>query len=367
MRCLQFSEGQTKIFISSDMSSAYTNIYKSDVFKAIFAATKLINVSDWRRDLLLRMTELVLSNNFIESSVGVYHLGDCLPMGSSSSQDCLNIVGMVHELELFEGISARESVNITVDEDFEVKIEQIEKLITINKLTKEEQDHLNMFKRYIDDTHTVCSGDNLVALKNVILKIMRAYPEHLVMNVTLSLCYFGHLDCVGYSRFSNKQMNTLVRRNYTAPVNVVPNQSNCPVTNKYCIILSEMLRYRRLCSSSQFVTLNENQLFTEMIKAGYKMSELKKMFEKGHDHIRKNYCQETFEKLEGGQDNLDENFCGKITFDKFSGSHKIVKTLMSGNGKSKIRPVLVPGFKIKTYLISRRQHLKRLRSFINNE
>ena len=43
-------------------------------------------------------------------------------MGSSSSQDCLNIVGMVHELELFEGISARESVNITVDEDFEVKI-----------------------------------------------------------------------------------------------------------------------------------------------------------------------------------------------------------------------------------------------------
>ena len=91
------------------------------------------------------------------------------------------------------------------------------------------------------------------------------------------------------------------------------------------------------------------------------------MFEKWHDHIRKNYCQETFEKLEGGQDNLDENFCGKITFDKFSGSHKIVKTLMSGNGKSKIRPVLVPGFKIKTYLISRRQHLKRLRSFINNE
>ena len=160
------------------MSSAYTNIYKSDVFKAIFAATKLINVSDWRRDLLLRMTELVLSNNFIERSVGLYHLGDCLPMESSSSQDCLNIVGMVHELELFEGISARESVNITVDEDFEVKIEQIEKLITINKLTKEEQDHLYMFKRYIDDTHTVCSGDNLVALTNVILKIMRAYPTN---------------------------------------------------------------------------------------------------------------------------------------------------------------------------------------------
>jgi hypothetical protein len=40
---------------------------------------------------------------------------------------------------------------------------------------------------------------------------------------------------------------------------------------------------------------------------------------------------------------------------------------MRGNEKIRIKPVLVPSFKIKTYLISRRQHLKRLRNFINNE
>ena len=367
MRQAEIFKGQTKFFISSDMSSAYSNIFKNDVFKAIFSATKLIKVNDWRRDLIFKLTELVLGNNFIESSVGVYQLGDCLPMGSSSSQDCLNIVGMVHELEMFEGVSARESVNINVDENYEVKILMIDQMTEINKFTKNEQDHLKMFKRYIDDTHGVCSGDDIKALKNIILKIMKAYPEHLVMNVTLSLMYFGHLDCVGYSRFSKKPINTLVRRNYTAPINVVPSQSNCPASNKHSIILSEMLRYRRLCSDSEFVTLNENQLFTEMIKSGYKESELRKMFEKGRDYIRNNYCENTFEKVSEGQDDYDENFCGKITFDRLSGSHKIVKTLMRGNEKIRIKPVLVPSYKIKTYLISRRQHLKRLRKFINNE
>ena len=59
-------------------------------------------------------------------------------------------------------------------------------------------------------------------------------------------------------------MTTFVRRNYTAPINLVSKSSNCPDSNKHSIIMSEMLRYRRLCSSQNLVELNERQLFTEL-------------------------------------------------------------------------------------------------------
>ena len=186
------------------------------------------------------------------------------------------------------------------------------------------------------------------------------------MNANLSLMYFSHLDCVGYTGFSQDKMTTLVRRNYSAPINLVPSNSNCPASNKYSIILSEMIRYRRLCSNQHFVSVNEKQLFTELIKAGYKMADLKKQFEKSREHIKINYTEDTIEKRNQKED-FDDNFCGKIIFDQYSGSHKLLKTLLSGTEKCRIKPVLVPSFKIKTYLISRRKHLKRLRDFFNHE
>ena len=36
---------------------------------------------------------------------------------------------------------------------------------------------------YIDDTHGVCSGENMTDMKNVIIKILQASPKNLVMNV----------------------------------------------------------------------------------------------------------------------------------------------------------------------------------------
>ena len=285
MRQLEFSENQSKFFMSSDMSSAYSNIFKYDVFRAIILSTTILEANDWRRDLILKLTELILANNFIESSAGVYQLGDCLPMGSSASQDCLNIVGMVNELEFFENISAKKEFDVKINDDFEVLIRVKSQINEINSLTKQEKQYLKLFKRYIDDTHSVCSGKEISTMKSLIIKILKIYPKHLVMNASLSLMHFSHLDSCGYTGFQKGKMTTFVRRNYTAPVNVVPSQSNCPASNKYSIILSELLRYRRMCSTSQFVRLNETHLFTEMIKAGYKKTDLKKQFAKSQDFI----------------------------------------------------------------------------------
>ena len=364
MRLLKLSDEKTKLFISSDMSSAYTNIFKDDVFKAVITATELLKVNDWRRDLILKLIELVLGNNYIESSTGIFQLGDCLPMGSSASQDCLNIVGMISELQLFENATTSDEIKVIVGDNFEVNIVIQKNTKHKDSLTRSEKGQLKLYKRYIDDTHSVCSGENLTDMKNIIIKVLQAYPKNLVMNATLSLLSFSHLDCLGFCGFSQNKITTIVRKNFTAPINIVPSQSNCPASNKYCIILSEMLRYRRICSSSQFIEMNEHFLFKEMLKAGYNYGELKIKFMKSREYIKENYNEGTFVKINENSKEFEETFCGKVTFDKNSGSHKIVKALMMGDGKTKLKPILVPSSKIKTYLISRRKHLKKLRDFV---
>ena len=130
--------------------------------------------------------------------------------------------------------------------------------------------------------------------------------------------------------------------------------------------MSEMFRYRRLCSSKKLVELNERQLFTELCSAGFSSNEIKTQTKKCRDKIRKNYTNEYFMKrkpLESDQ----ETCYSKISFDNYSSSHNIVSELLKGVGKSKIKFVIVPSLKIKTYLISRRKHLRNLRNFINRK
>ena len=367
MRKLNFPEENFKFFVSADMSSAYSNIFKKDVFGAIVIGTGILNVVDWRRDIVLKLSELVLSANFVECSVGIYQLVECLPMGSSASQDCLNIVGTIHELELLEGVAARKEVNVIVDESFIVKIIIQNEVVPMMKLSETENKALKLFMRYIDDTQGVYSSESLENAKAVILKILRIYPAHLVVNATMNMICFSHLDCIGFVGFYQNKVKTVVRRNFSAPVNLVPKMSNCPPTNKYCIILSELIRYRRICSDIKFVKLNEDFLFSELVKTGYSKCVLRRQFDKARENIRNNYIEDTFEKKVNFEKNDDQYFCGKITFDQVSGRHKILKTLLSGGRNFRVRNVLVPSFKIKTYLISKRKHLKRLRDFINHK
>ena len=366
MKSLEFKENGYDYFVSADMSSAYSNIYKQDVFRAITLLTKEIGAEYWKRDLVMKLTELVLSNNYIEASVGIFKLQECLPMGSSCSQDGLNVVGILHELELFEGISKNVKVKTYVNDIFEVEIEVEETSDEkIDKLSDNEKLDLIDFMRYIDDTQAVISTKNYKITKELIMKMSKAYPDHIVLNVSLSLVYFCHLDCVGYKYVSTNKIVTFVRRNFIAPVNIIPFASNCPKSNKYCIILSEMLRYRRICSNVIFVKLNDQLLFNEMLKVGYSRSVLNKEFSKALNYIEIKYNSDTFEKEVDIGDVEDLFYCGKITYDDPTGSHKIIKTLLQGRNILKLKNVIVPQRKMKNILVTRRKHLKKLRGYLD--
>ena len=367
MRNLNFPSENFKFFVSADMSSAYSNIFKEDVLSAITTATELLGVNDWRRDLALKLSELVLGSNFVECATGIYQLSECLPMGSSASQDCLNIVSVVHELRFYTGVTCENEVKITIDKNFKVEVEINKNTTEVMNLSENEAENLKLFMRYIDDTQGVFSGQNLENALNLICKILKIYPKQLTVNATLNVMCFSHLDCIGFVGFCENTINTLVRRNFIAPINLVPQKSNCPTSNKYSIILSESLRYRRICSDTKFVSLNEDFLFGELLHAGYTKRDLRNQFEKSRQHIKVNYDQDTFEKKVVNEENEYQNCCGKFTYDQLSGSHKVLKTLLSGGSHLRVRNILVPSYKIKTYLVSKRKHLKRLRNFINNK
>ena len=367
MRNLNFPQENFKFFVSADMSSAYSNIFKEDVHSAITIAAELLSVNDWRRDIALKLSELVLGSNFVECATGIFQLADCLPMGSSASQDCLNIVSVVHELNFYIGVTAKNEMKITVDKNFKVDIELNKNITQVMYLSENEAENLKIFMRYIDDTQGVFSGQNLNNALNLICKILKIYPKHLTVNATLNLICFSHLDCIGFVGFYENTINTLVRRNFIAPINLVPQKSNCPKSNKYSIILSESLRYRRICSNAKFVSLNEDFLFGELLHAGYTKRDLRNHFEISRQHIKANYDQDSFEKKVETEEHEYQNCCGKFTYDQLSGSHEVLKTLLSGASHLRVRNILVPNFKIKTYLVSKRKHLKRLRNFINNK
>ena len=143
---------------------------------------------------MIKLLELVLSTNYIEASVGIFLLTECLPMGSCCSQDGLNIVGILHELELMEGVTIDAKVTAEVDDNFEVTIvETAEELVDCElaqKLSDVEQSELIDFMRYIDDTQSVISTINLENSRKLILKLSKMSPNHIVLNVIMSLCYF---------------------------------------------------------------------------------------------------------------------------------------------------------------------------------
>ena len=47
MRQIKFADEKLKFFVSSDMSSAYSNIFKDQVFKAIVLITNFLGINDW--------------------------------------------------------------------------------------------------------------------------------------------------------------------------------------------------------------------------------------------------------------------------------------------------------------------------------
>ena len=87
--------------ISADLSNAYSEVLLNDLELAVEHLGMITGLSDWKIELIIDICRLILNNNFIECSQGIFELRNCLPMGMSASPVCLDIVGLSSEVKRF--------------------------------------------------------------------------------------------------------------------------------------------------------------------------------------------------------------------------------------------------------------------------
>ena len=66
----------------------------------------------WKVELIISLARVILNNNYVESSQGIYKLTNCLAMGMSASPACLNTVGLVSE---YKGLNINLQMTDNVD------------------------------------------------------------------------------------------------------------------------------------------------------------------------------------------------------------------------------------------------------------
>ena len=92
------------------------------LWEAIVRCCDQIDISTEKMELALKLTALLLENNFVEVSDGIYRLGGQLAMGCSSSGDALDTVALWHEARTIYGLP-----------EYTVTIQFKEEVILINR------------------------------------------------------------------------------------------------------------------------------------------------------------------------------------------------------------------------------------------
>ena len=72
------------LLISADLSNAYSEVMLGDLEQSIEYVGEVTGMQAWEIELVISLSRLILGNNYIECSQGIYKLIACLAMGSSS-------------------------------------------------------------------------------------------------------------------------------------------------------------------------------------------------------------------------------------------------------------------------------------------
>ena len=83
-------------FVNADIQEAYTNVTEDMICKAVDCLNKTFEIySGWKVNLLLKMIHLIIRNNYVKTSCGIFLFKPVLPMGYKISGEALNTVVLV--------------------------------------------------------------------------------------------------------------------------------------------------------------------------------------------------------------------------------------------------------------------------------
>ena len=348
------------ITFSADIQEAYTNVTAEMINKAIRHVCKFLGYPEWKMELMTKLIDLVLSNNYAEMSTGHYRFKKVLPMGYNLSGDALDIVALSGEMErMFHlgrhgadipGMPIGELVEYP-EEIFEYDVDRVTRMAS----------SIKTYKRYVDDTYVNVVGGSVQEIVAGILAVGFMFPSGLTVNLVLNIWRAEFLDVVSWKNIASKDITTMVKRNATVPFGHVKKNSDHPKMYKMGSLLGEMLRNRRIASDEDIVELCDECTGMEFQSIGYGKKQVMQAMERARSKIDVDYSGE-YVKYENEEEVSSRFYGGSL---EYNGLYKYQEVLTGFiyNCKPCWAPgmLLVPGKKVKNFAYTKNQYLKRQR------
>ena len=347
-------EETKKTFMAvADLSSAYSYIFVENLKFALNFAARELKIPDWKRSLFEKIAVMILNNSFVETSGGFYKLGTCLPMGLGMSGEALDLVCLVSEIGMHGKITFPELSRCSeVIEGWEIKNESCM------------MDSVISYFRYRDDTFTYGEVDGDKSIKKTIHSLGSSFLSTLDLNVELSHFVGSYLDCVFYKKLSGKGFVSLVRRKGNFPITFQHASSNCGDSVINSIIGGEILRHRRICSTTKMAEMNDLCLKNELESRGYLPGFISKKIELRKRKISQDY-DGSYDRKNARQASSGIVYGSMTVFDAAWNTHSALKNFIGmGLVENARMPMIVPGMRLKTKYYTKRRYLTAARKYL---
>ena len=243
------------VFLSADLADAYTNCNLQQLKSSYLFLASLVNIEAWEQDLVVVLSDLVLTNTYVQSGGKFYLLGSMLPIGASCSGEALDIIALSGEVMSFSPPPLSE-----------ISLGLVPAYINPNapKIL------CNSYSRYRDDTMVPCSGKDVVSIISCIQDIStRIFPPSIPISIEVSIFFTSFLDACFFPNFADGSFVTFLRMNFDAPGKVPHFSSNSPYKYLLAPCLSNSIRALRICSSEMIFNTTKELIISEYVHIGY--------------------------------------------------------------------------------------------------
>ena len=347
------------VFISADIQEAYTNITEDMICNSIRLLNKIVGWYIWKEDLLIKMVSMILGNNYVETSVGIYLFGRILPMGYKLSKEALDSVAISGEVYKLHRVGEEDAVlGRPISELYEYPEELVD--ISVRREVAMSRG-VNYYRRYVDDSFAMVGGDTIEEIVDGILCIGYMFGGGLTVNVDMNIWCSKFLDVLLWRDVDGATCRTMLSRKVGAPFGHVRKDSDHPIMYKLQSMLGEMLRNRRLGSDMEIVKVVDDSILEGFMSIGYSRVEVLENMVNCKKLIREGYSN-MYVKLDKGVTEREISFGGVVEYNGLYNFDYVVKRYLASNDVFKRSVILsVPGRKLKNIVFTRKRYLKRQR------
>ena len=340
----------------ADLASAYSYIFVGNLKYALKFAARVLGIPEWKDQMFQEMSTLILENSYVETSGGIFKLGPCLPMGLGMSGESLDLVCLVSEIGLF-------------GKEVPPELSRCSELYPEWGIADESKLMKSVIKyfRYRDDTFTLAMVNGERTLKETILALGSAFLTTLDVNFNLTHFVGSYLDCYFYKKLSGTGFVSLVRRKGNFPITYQHASSNYGEGIVKSIVHGEILRHRRLCSTSKLTEVNDICLTNELESRGYIRDYVSRQISERIERIKTDY-DENYEKKTHSPIPEGLVYGANCQFDSTWMTHRALKKLLRNNLMSSVKlPTVTPGARLRTKYYTKARYLKMAKKHLNKK